>query len=68
MNKSKMIAIATTEAVEKRIKEMELVKVVSNQQLEIQRIYKDSEGKMWQYDSYADYLNSERWVSTLEKI
>ena len=68
MSKSKMIAIATTEAVEKRIKEMELVKVISNQQLEIQRIYKDSEGKMWQYDSYADYLNSGRWVSTLEKI
>ena len=68
MSKSKMIAIATTEAVEKRIKEMELVKVISNQQLEIQRIYKDSEGKMWQYDSYADYLNFGRWVSTLEKI
>ena len=68
MNKSKMIEIKKTEAVENKIKEMELVEVVSNQQLEIQRIYKDSEGKMWQYDSYADYLNSGRWISTLEKI
>ena len=68
MSKIKMIEIKKTEAVEKRIKEMELVKVVSNQQLEIQRIYKDSEGKTWQYDSYADYLNFGRWISTLEKI
>ena len=68
MSKSKMIAIATTEAVEKRIKEMELVKVISNQQLEIQRIYKDEKGQMYIYNSYADYLNSGRWVSTLELI
>ena len=68
MSKSKMIAITTTEAVEKRIKEMELVKVISNQQLEIQRIYKDKEGQLYEYNSYADYLNSGRWVSTLEKI
>ena len=68
MSKSKMIAITTTEAVEKRIKEMELVKVISNQQLEIQRIYKDKEGQLYEYNSYADYLNSGRWVSALEKI
>ena len=68
MSKSKMITITTTEAVEKRIKEMELVKVISNQQLEIQRIYKDKEGQLYEYNSYADYLNSGRWVSTLEKI
>ena len=68
MNKSKMIEIKKTEAVENKIKEMELVEVVSNQQLEIQKIYKDEKCQMYIYNSYADYLNSGRWISTLEKI
>ena len=65
MNKSKMIEISTTEKVERQIKEMELVEVISNQQLEVKKIYKDVDGQLYEYKSYADYLNSGRWISTL---
>ena len=68
MSKIKMIEIKKTEAVEKRIKELELVEVISNKQLEVKKIYKDVEGQLYEYNSYADYLNSGRWVSTLELI
>ena len=65
MNKSKMIEISTTEKVEGQIKEMELVEVISNQQLEVKKIYKDVDGQLYEYKSCADYLNSGRWISTL---
>ena len=68
MSKIKMIEIKKTEAVEKRIKELELVEVISNKQLEVKNIYKDEKGQMYIYNSYADYLNSGRWVSKLELI